>query len=241
MDSDFLNRLNRSLEELDLCVAQARMSSDGKSFTRNGEGTGEEDTQLESEIDQLARRFAELKLEEAPVVANLEARLEIAKRRPNFLAMGVSAPSATSPATKAFLASSGMAAAEGSPLCTNFVAYLSEEEFEHLPKHTKGRYTLTALNELVDAFNLALVNKYALMGLPKCCLDATQLHKVTAYKKQETTDTRNLRFLTTGDLTTRGGAFKSARELTSFVLIMRHCGRIREIPGPECILRYVVV
>lgn len=223
-------------------MALARMSPDGESFTRNGEGTGEEeDTQLEREIDQLARRFAELKEEEATVVANLEARLEIAKRRRSMLAMGVSAPSATPPATKAVLAGSEMAAAEGSPLCTNFVAYLSEEEFEHLPKHTKGRYTLTALNELVDAFNLALVNKYALMGLPKCCLDAMQLHKVTTYKKQETADTRNLRFLTDDDLMTRGGAFKSAREIASFVLIMRHCGRIREIRGPECVLRYAVV
>lgn len=238
MDSDFLTRITQSLEEVDLCAGLAHTLSDGEG------SDGEEDEQLEREIDQLTQRFVELKEEEASVVANLEARLKVvAKCRRRLVAARVSAlaAAATTPSPKGALESSGTVAAGTGPptLCTNFVAYLSEEEFEHLPKHTKGRHTLAALNQLVDAFNLALVKKYALMGLPKDCLDATQQNKVTAYKKLETVDTRNLRFLTDGDLTTR--AFRSAREIASFVLVMRHCGRIREIRGPERILRYAVI
>ncbi|KAL1448730.1 hypothetical protein MTO96_028166 [Rhipicephalus appendiculatus] len=131
----------------------------------------------------------------------------------------------------------------GSKHVTNFIAHLSEEEFANIPKYMKGRFMLAALNKLVDGFNKAIASKYELLALPKSRLKEAQWKRVSAYNMQETAETKRLSFVVDADLTGKGGgaAFESSRVVTQFMVVMRHCGRIREIRGPERIVRYVVV
>ncbi|KAH9370411.1 hypothetical protein HPB48_008701 [Haemaphysalis longicornis] len=96
------------------------------------------------------------------------------------------------------------------------------------------------VKKLVDAFNKALASKYRLLALPKSQVPKLQRGKVAAYREQETAETKKLRFLVEGDLTGKGSPFDSRRTAASFFVLMRHCGKMREIRGPGSIVRYVV-
>ncbi|CAN8000686.1 unnamed protein product [Ixodes hexagonus] len=124
---------------------------------------------------------------------------------------------------------------------TTGIAYLTSEEFEHVPKYMKGRQTVETLNKCVDAFNRALATKYELFSRPKAQLRDNQWTKLNAFKSQETRETKGVKFVTESDLkAARGGPFETSKAVTNFVVVMRHCGRLREVRG-QGFVRYAVI
>lgn len=123
---------------------------------------------------------------------------------------------------------------------SGIIAHLTSEEFARAPKYAKGTLSLDLVKKLVDDFNEALASKYRLLALPKSEVPKLQRGKVAAYRELETAETKQLRFLVEGDLTGKGGPFGSRRTAASFFMLMRHCGKIREIRGPGSIVRYAV-
>lgn len=128
------------------------------------------------------------------------------------------------------------------PHSSDYIAQLTEEELASVPKHARGRLTLAENNALVDAFNEALSNKYRLLAMPKSQLRRALWTKAAVYRQQETNETKHRRFLTEDDLAANGGpGFASRSAIVCFALLLRHCGRIREIRGPGRIVRYTVI
>lgn len=241
MTEGYIAQLNHRLDVLDLCVTVSELSPDDAYFVKHANEKLEAAVQAKREIDELVRRYEQLKQEKAALVADLELRLRLAECQKEFL--DALPPSKVVP--RGAEANNGPAepSTADRKVCRDVkhVPYLTEEEFARVPKYMKGRFTLAALDKLVDAFNAALDAKYALLALPKSRLKESQWKKVTAYRGQETAETRGLRFVTDGDLTVRGSALESIRTVTSFAAIMRNCNRLREIRGPQRVVRYVVV
>lgn len=127
------------------------------------------------------------------------------------------------------------------PRSSDYLAPLTEEELAGVPKHARGRLSLEENNALVDAFNEALSYKYRLLAMPKSQLRRALWTKVAAYRHQETSETKHRRFLTEDDLAASGGGFASRSAIVCFALLMRHCGRIREVRGPGRMVRYALI
>ncbi|CAN8009126.1 unnamed protein product [Ixodes pacificus] len=120
------------------------------------------------------------------------------------------------------------------------VAYITNEEFEHVPKYMKGRQTVKALNLCVDVFNKAVAAKYELLARPKAQLREAQWAKVNAFRSQESNETKGVKFVVEGDIRSKGGLLDTAKAVNNFVVIMRHCGRLREIRG-QGFVRFAVM
>lgn len=241
MTDEYIAQLNHHLDVLNLCVTVSELSPDDAYFVKKAQAKLQEAVQAKRETDELVQRYEQLKEEKSALVAGVELRLRLAECQSAFL--DALPPSKVVPRGAA--ASSGPAdpatADRKGSQDVKHIPYLSEEEFARVPKYMKGRFTLAALDKLVDAFNAALDAKYALLALPKSRLKEPQWKKVTAYRQQETPETKGLRFVTDGDLTVKGSALESSRTVSSFAAIMRNCNRLREIRGPQRLVRYVVV
>lgn len=244
MTEEHIAHLHRRLDVLGLCVTMSELSADDAYFVKNAQAKLQEAMQARRDIDDLIQRYEQLKEEEAALVADVEMRLRLAEHQKAFLdALPPPAPRGV-PRGAADTGLADIARAHkkgGSQQNTKHISHLSEEEFAAVPKYMKGRFTLAVLDKLVDAFNAALDAKYELLALPKSRLKDSQWKKVTTYRQQETPETKGLRFVTDGDLTVKGSALESSRTVSSFATIMRNCNRLREIRGPQRLVRYVVV
>ncbi|KAL3222562.1 hypothetical protein MRX96_049980 [Rhipicephalus microplus] len=215
---EYIARLHHRLEVLKLCVSLCKVSTDDAYFVKNARAKLVDASEHQRRIDELLKQYEEVKEREAKLLTDLEVRVQLAECQRSFVE---SLPPKSQP--------SGVA---------------TQEEFSSVPKYMKGRFTLAAINKLVDGFNKAIASKYELLALPKSRLKEAQWKRVTTYQMQETTETKRLSFVVDADLTGKSGggaAFESSRVVTQFAVVMRHCGRIREIRGPERIVRYVVV
>lgn len=254
MTDEYISHLHRRLDVLKLCVSLCKVSADDAYFVRNAQAKLLEASEHRQRIDELCEQYEQLKEQEAKLLADLEVGLQLAECQRAFI--DSLPPKSTSQlsgvATQGNSSSLAAAGAGGERASrqqvtvgskhVNLIAHLSEEEFANVPKYMKGRFTLAALNKLVDGFNKAIASKYELLALPKSRLKEPQWKRVSAYHMQETAETKRLSFVVDADLTGKGGGtFESSRVVTQFVVVMRHCGRIREIRGPERIVRYVVV
>ncbi|XP_075721678.1 SKA complex subunit 1-like [Rhipicephalus microplus] len=246
---EYIARLHHSLEVLKLCVSLCKVSTDDAYFVKNARAKLGDASEHQRRIDELFKQYEEVKEREAKILTDLEVRVQLAECQRSFVE---SLPPKSQPSGVATQGSS-LAAGDrpcrqqvtaGSKHVTKLIAPLSEEQFSSVPKYMKGRFTLAAINKLVDGFNKAIASKYELLALPKSRLKEAQWKRVTAYHTQETAETKRLSFVVDADLTGKSGggaAFESSRVVTQFAVVMRHCGRIREIRGPELIVRYVVV
>lgn len=255
MTDEYISHLHRRLDVLKLCASLCKVSADDAYFVRNAQAKLLEASEHRRRIDELCEQYEQLKEREAKLLADLEVRLQLAECQKAFIDSLPSKSTSQLSGVATQGNSSSLAAAgaggerasrqqviAGSKHVTNFIAYLSEDEFANVPKYMKGRFTLAALNKLVDGFNKAIAYKYELLALPKSRLKEPQWKRVSAYLVQETAETKRLSFVVDADLTGKGGgAFESSRVVTQFMVVMRHCGRIREIRGPERIVRYAVV
>ncbi|KAL3202534.1 hypothetical protein MRX96_042431 [Rhipicephalus microplus] len=215
---EYIARLHHRLEVLKLCVSLCKVSTDDAYFVKNARAKLVDASEHQRRIDELFKQYEEVKEREAKILTDLEVRVQLAECQRSFVE---SLPPKSQP--------SGIA---------------NQEEFSSVPKYMKGRFTLAAINKLVDGFNKAIASKYELLALPKSRLKEAQWKRVAAYHTQETAETKRLSFVVDADLTGKSGggaAFESSRVVTQFAVVMRHCGRIREIRGPERIVRYVVV
>lgn len=127
------------------------------------------------------------------------------------------------------------------PRSSDYVAPLTAEELAGVPRHARGRLSLEENNALVDAFNEALSHKYRLLAMPKSQLRRALWTKAATYRHQETSETKRRRFITEDDLVAAGGGFASRSAVVAFALLLRHCGRIRELRGPGRIVRYALI
>ncbi|XP_050037090.2 uncharacterized protein [Dermacentor andersoni] len=256
MTDEYIAHLHRRLDVLNLCVSLAKISADDAYFVKDAQAKLQLTKEHQGRIRELGEQYQQAKEQEAELLADLDVRLQLAECQKSFLD---SLPRRPAPQQDVLARGnqgngssvagvgggdrpqpSSQRQAAGPRSCANCIAYLSEGEFASVPKYMKGRFTLPALNKLVDSFNKALASKYQLLALPKSRLKDAQWKRVTAYHQQETAETKRLCFLVDDDLT-KGGGFESTRVVTQFMVVMRHCGRIREIRGPERIVRYVAV
>ncbi|KAH7942574.1 hypothetical protein HPB49_025402 [Dermacentor silvarum] len=257
MTDEYIAHLHRRLDVLNLCVGLSKVSADDAYFVKDAQAKLQRANEHQRRIRERVEQHEQVKEQEANLLAELDVRLQLAEcqkafldslipQRPahqqNDVARGNQGNGSSEPGVGGDRPQASQRPAAGPRTCTNYIAHLSEGEFAHVPKYMKGRFTLAALNKLVDAFNKALASKYELLALPKSRLKEAQWKRVTAYNQQETAETKRLCFLVDDDLTKGGvGGFESIRIVTQFIVVMRHCGRIREIRGPERIVRYVVV
>lgn len=241
-EEEYIAHLNRRLDVLDLCVEMSEIGPDDSYYMKKAQEKLQEAVQTKRKIDELIRRYEQLQEEKAALVAGLEMRLRLAELQKAFVdALPPSEPEgAVGGAANSGPANIGGADKKGTKN-NKHISPLTEEELARAQKYARGRLTLAQLNKLVVAFNAALDAKYELLALPKCRLKDPQWKKVTTYRQQETTETKGVRFVTSGDLTGKGSAFETSRAVMDFVAIMRQCNRLREIRCPQRIVRYVVV
>ncbi|KAK8788062.1 hypothetical protein V5799_022162 [Amblyomma americanum] len=236
MSDEYIAGLHRKLDVLGLCVGLSRLSHDDAYFVKEAQAKLQEAIKSQRRCHELIAQYEELKEEEAKLFSDLQLQLQLAECMKKFvddLPAAAPAQQATAARQKGGALQAGVATS---------VAYLTEDEFARVPKYMRGRFTLAGLNKLVDVFNRALSSKYALLSLPKTRLKDSQWKQVATYRQQETHETKGVRFLTDADLTKGpSAAFESSRAVSNFVVLMRHCGRLREIRGPQRIVRYVVV
>lgn len=246
MTDEYIADLHRKLDVLGLCVGLSRLSHDDAYFVKEAQAKLQEAIKSQGRCYELIAQCEQLKEEEAKLFSELQLQLQLAECMKKFVD---DLPAAAPTQQAATAGQKGGAQQAGKSLGTGgqvnvaaSLAYLTEDEFARVPKYMRGRFTLDGLNKLVDVFNRALSSKYALLALPKARLKEAQWKQVTAYHQQETQETRRVRFVTDADLTKGpSAAFESTRAVTAFVVVMRHCGRLREIRGPQRIVRYVVV
>ncbi|KAH9375018.1 hypothetical protein HPB48_003808 [Haemaphysalis longicornis] len=240
---EYIAHLNRRLDELDLSIKISEVGPEDAYFLKKAQEKLREAVQTKREIDELIQRYEQLKAEKAALVAGLEMRLRLAELQKAFLdALPPSEPGgAVGGAANNGPADLAGADKKGRPQDIKHISPLTEEEFARTPKYARGHLTLAKLNKLVVAFNAAMDAKYELLALPKSRLKDSQWKKVTTYRQQETHETKGLRFVTSGDLNTKGSAFESSRTVMDFVTLLRQCNRLREIRCPQRIVRYVVV
>lgn len=118
----------------------------------------------------------------------------------------------------------------------NCVTHLTEAEFNHVPKYMKSnRITVQAVNKFIDDFNRAVAAKYTLLAIPKKELKTAELLKHQQYRRQEVPETKGLTFITENDVVPSMG-----RKMHDMAVILRHCGRIREVRG-KGLVRFVVL
>ncbi|XP_075555358.1 uncharacterized protein LOC142587900 [Dermacentor variabilis] len=252
MTDEYIAHLHRRLDVLNLCVSLAKISADDAYFVKDAQAKLQLTKEHQGRIRELGERYQQAKEQEAKLLADLDVRLQLAECQKSFLD---SLPRRSAPQQGVLARGnqgngsseagdrpqpSSQRQAAGPRSGANCIAYLSEGEFASVPKYMRGRFTLATLNKLIDSFNKALASKYELLALPKSRLKDAQWKRVTAYHEQETAETKRLCFLVDDDLT-KGGGFESIRVVTQFMVVMRHCGRIREIRGPQRIVRYVAV
>lgn len=251
MTDKYIAYLHRRLDVLNLCVGLSKVSGDDAYFVKNAQAKLHEAYANQRRIEALAEQYEQLKQQEEKLLADLDIRLQLAECQKEFLdslppkSQSIVVASRDSQSNSSSLAAAGAAGDRPQAVHkpgTKFIVPLSEAEFANVPKYMKGRFTLAAINKLVDAFNKALASKYELLALPKSRLKEAQWKRVTAYHMQETAETKRVSFVVDSDLIGKvSGTFESSRAVTQFVVVMRHCGRVREIRGPERIVRYAVV
>ncbi|KAL3222564.1 hypothetical protein MRX96_049982 [Rhipicephalus microplus] len=213
---EYIARLHHRLEVLKLCVSLCKVSTDDAYFVKNARAKLVDASEHQRRIDELYKQYEEVKEREAKILTDLEVRLQLAECQRSFVE---SLPPKSQPSGVAI---QGSSLAAGDKPCRQQV--------------TAGSKHVTKV--------IAPPKRRGILQRPQSRLKEAQWKRVTAYHTQETADTKRLSFVVDADLTGKSGggaAFESSRVVTQFVVVMRHCGRIREIRGPERIVRYVVV
>ncbi|KAL3202532.1 hypothetical protein MRX96_042429 [Rhipicephalus microplus] len=226
---EYIARLHHSLEVLKLCVSLCKVSTDDAYFVKNARAKLVDASEHQRRIDELFKQYEEVKEREAKILTDLEVRVQLAECQRSFVE---SLPPKSQPSGVATQGSSLAAGDKAlSPAGYRWI------QARHEPHRSPKRRGILQRPQ-------AIASKYELLALPKSRLKEAQWKRVAAYHTQETAETKRLSFVVDADLTGKSGggaAFESSRVVTQFVVVMRHCGRIREIRGPERIVRYVVV
>lgn len=120
------------------------------------------------------------------------------------------------------------------------VPHVTESEFETVPKYMKSYYNkVNNINNFVDVFNKAVAAKYQLLCTPRSQLKPAAYKVCQMMKAQESEQTKGIFFCTCDDLKQYSNVIMDNRS-RSFLTILRHCSRIKEIRGPGPIIRYAV-
>lgn len=129
-------------------------------------------------------------------------------------------------------------------ICDDFctLEHLSKEEFDSIPKYSRGRLAITKINSLLDHLNRLLVEKYTLLlRTNPAKLSIDQRQRIAEWRAAESPETFNKFFLTEADLKVKsaaGGAFKFDQVARNVLTILRVVGRIKESRNPG-IIRYI--
>lgn len=240
---EIIQHCNGCMDELEICGTVLEMEPEDAPYVKQTRAKLQEALETKRRIDELLQTYECLQVERAALVKGLEMRLRLTDMMRAFQD-GLQSQSdlgAVGGADERPAAELERRAGEKGRVIGGHILPVSEEEFARVGKYSKGRFTLAKLNELVEAFNAVLDAKYALLALPKHHLKDAQLAKVTTWRNQETTETRGLlRFVTGDDLKTESSAFESRHAVVEFAAILLRCDRLREIRGPQRIVRYVV-
>ncbi|KAH8028385.1 hypothetical protein HPB51_016498 [Rhipicephalus microplus] len=170
---EYIARLHHRLEVLKLCVSLCKVSTDDAYFVKNARAKLVDASEHQRRIDELLKQYEEVKEREAKILTDLEVRLQLAECQKSFVeGLGEPKSQPSGVATQGSSLAAGdkpcrQQVTAGSKHVTNLIAPLSEEEFSSVPKYMKGRFTLAAINKLVDGFNKAIASKYQLLALPK--------------------------------------------------------------------------
>lgn len=122
---------------------------------------------------------------------------------------------------------------------TPAIEYITVDDFETVPKYMRGRLTYTQVNSAVDEINKAFVGKYKILRMKKSTLNDVNRKRYEKYKQQESKDTTGEYFVTDEDIK-EYSTLKLDRIYRSFLTILRHCRRMKEIRGGK-LTRYACV
>lgn len=112
----------------------------------------------------------------------------------------------------------------------NYINYLKVAEYDAVPKYMKGRLTYNKINSVIDEINKTFEIKYKLMHQKKSTLPEKKKQIYKAYKEQENAQAQGFSFIIDADLKEHTNIRIDAT-LRSIIVILRHCGRIKEIRG----------
>ncbi|PSN36498.1 Spindle and kinetochore-associated protein 1 [Blattella germanica] len=120
------------------------------------------------------------------------------------------------------------------------ISYLTQEEYEKIPRYMRGRMTYETINNFIDEFNVALKKKYDIFGRPRAYLKGKMLSLYDRFKKEETTETvsKGIFFCTGQDLK-EYSKIKMDKSSQNLLNILRSTRRIKEIRTPG-VVRYAV-
>lgn len=119
------------------------------------------------------------------------------------------------------------------------IDYITNKELNSLPKYMKGRLTCDIINNFIDGFNKTIITKYKLINTPKNQLRNNDIVEVNNFLSQEISETKDLYFCLDQDLK-KFGNLTINKMLSSILIILRHCNRIRDI-RKNGIVRHVIV
>ncbi|KAB7507640.1 Spindle and kinetochore-associated protein 1 [Armadillidium nasatum] len=119
------------------------------------------------------------------------------------------------------------------------VSYITLDEYELVPKYTKGRIPYTKVNSTIDDINKTVESKYGLMRKPRSKLSPIEMSMVDEYKRQMNKDTKGFYFVVDEDIKnfTQMKLDPSGRNTLT---ILRTLKRLKEVRGPGNLIRYCV-
>ncbi|KAG7162572.1 Spindle and kinetochore-associated protein 1-like [Homarus americanus] len=120
------------------------------------------------------------------------------------------------------------------------IEYVTIEEFESVPKYIRGRLQYDQVNNTVNAINKTLESKYTLMARPRSKISEVDMRIVTACRRQENQETRDLHFVVDDDIK-RWGNMKLDTAGRSLMTVLRTLKRLREVRGPGNLVRFAVI
>lgn len=240
MSGNYVDDFNKRMDLLSRYVQLTSLTPDDYCLLRQAHDVLLRVQSTKREIDALFSEYEDSKQEVKELPTRLEQLLEVA-HCVNTFAAASRKPEPVAPTVEAVKPIPQRCEGAAAAVAARKIARITEEEFDKIPKYMKGRQSLEAINKKVDEFNKAVASKYELLALPKAQLKEAAWKKVLQYRSQQSHDTRGVRFLVEDDLKANGFVFQSSKVVGSFITIMRHCCRVREIRGPERIVRFAVV